>query len=286
MYFNYNRLNEHLIDNYPQMIFVIGLPASGKSIFIKNELSKYFPNVKSSRTLDSDVQLTKKQYDIAIEFANIIYDVETEREFNIIKRIYEQNINDDITMLNREKFKISTTYYWVKNNQNLPIKKFIYNFEKEFFKLDWASNFKERSAAKEDFKNLVKQKLNADVIFNNNDVVIPILGDRISKILDFIDETNNNYIPSIIYLDIPLEESIKRDKFRRRKEGRSVGENIIIEKAPRIEATWQDLRGGSFKRYGIYKLIHMMWIPNNTPFGEYKFRQEYVNRDMIRKYLK
>lgn len=284
MYFN--KLDEHLIDSYPQMIFVIGLPASGKSTFIKNELSKYFPSIKSLRILDSDVQLTKKQYDTAIEFANVIYDVETEREFNIIKRIYEQNINDDITMLNREKFKISTTYRWVKNNQNLPIKKFIYNFEKEFFKLDWASNFKERSAAKEDFKNMVKRKLNTDVIFNNNDVVIPILGDRISKILDFIDETNDVYIPSIIYLDIPVEESIKRDKYRRRKEGRSVGENVIIEKAPRIDATWNDLRGGSFKRHGIYKLIHMMWIPNNTPFGEYKFRQEYVNRDMIRKYLK
>ena len=55
------QINEHLIDSAPQMIFIMGLPASGKSTFIEKTLPKIFPSVGQVRTLDSDIQLNKRQ---------------------------------------------------------------------------------------------------------------------------------------------------------------------------------------------------------------------------------
>ena len=40
------QVNEHLIDSAPQMIFIMGLPASGKSTFVEKTLPKLFPSVK------------------------------------------------------------------------------------------------------------------------------------------------------------------------------------------------------------------------------------------------
>lgn len=282
-------INEHLVDSFPQMIFVIGLPASGKSSFIKNELSNYFPSLKNSRLADSDVQLNHKQKEQAKKFAKTIYHVESEREYLLIKNMYENNVNDSDIMVGREDFVITTPYSWIKSHKNLSENKFIYEFVKEFFVKDWASNFTPRPLAKAEFKELTKRKLgntvSNNIMFNNNDVIIPILGDRISKILDFIDMAKGNYIPSIIYLDIPIEETIKRDKYRKEKEGRSVGEKLIREKASLIEMSWKDLSAGSYKRNGIYRMLHFVWLPNNTKFGEYRLRQKYINTDLIKKHL-
>lgn len=283
------KINEHLVDNYPQMIFIMGLPAAGKSSFIKYDLQKYFPIIKQNRTLDLDIQLKKKQTEYAIDFAKFLYTLRNdinENVFNNIIKRKEKDINDDDSMQDREEFHISTTYEWFLKNKDLDEKKFIYNFLKDFFKKDWASNFIPRTAAKEEYKDIIADKIGVkkdDIIINNNDVVIPLLGDRITKILDYIDSARNDYVYSIIYLDIPLEEAIKRDKNRKNKEGRSVGEKIIREKYPYIENTWKDLKNGSYKRHGIYKLMHFVWLPNETPYGEYKLRQKFTNIKIIKK---
>ena len=282
-----NTINEHLIDTFPQMIFVIGLPAAGKSSFINMELNKYFTSLSNGRIADSDIQLNKKQKEQTRKFAQTIYNAESEREFLFIKNTYENLINDSDLMIGREKFVISTDWNWVVNHKNLSENKFIYTFISEFFRKDWASNFTVRPMAKNDFKELTIKKLGPklakNIKFNDNDVIIPILGDRVSKILDFIDMAGSQYIPSIVYLDIPVEESIKRDKYRKEKEGRMVGETVIKEKASLIEMTWKDLSSGSFKRHGIYKLYHFVWFPNNTKFGEYKLRQQYTNTELVKK---
>ena len=33
------QINEHLIDSAPQMIFIMGLPASGKSTFVEKDIT-------------------------------------------------------------------------------------------------------------------------------------------------------------------------------------------------------------------------------------------------------
>ena len=70
------QINEHLIDSAPQMIFIMGLPASGKSTFIEKTLPKIFPSVGQVRALDSDIQLHKRQKESAMAFAEEIYNAE------------------------------------------------------------------------------------------------------------------------------------------------------------------------------------------------------------------
>lgn len=79
------QVNEHLIDSAPQMIFIMGLPASGKSTFINKSLPKYFPSLGQARTLDSDIQLHKRQKESAMTFAEEIYNAADEESFDRIR---------------------------------------------------------------------------------------------------------------------------------------------------------------------------------------------------------
>ena len=63
-----------------------------------------------------------------------------------------------------------------------------------------------------------------------------------------------NYVPSIVYLDLPIEEAIKRDKMRRKKEGRGVGEELIRKKATPIKQNYEVLLDYGYLDYNIYKI--------------------------------
>lgn len=272
----YNKLDEHLVDSLPQMIFVMGLPAAGKSYFIKNDLPKYFPSLRGgNRLLDVDIQLEEKQKQFASEFASYLYDlrrnIDEEDFYNIIENKEEQ-VNSDTMMEGRDDFYISTSYEWFLEHKNLPKNKFVYRFLKDFFKSDWASNFVPRPDAKKIFKELSRQKLGVrekDITFNDNNIVIPITGDSLDKFLDFAQMSFGNYVPSIVYLDLPIEEAIKRDKIRRKKDGRGVGEELIRKKSTPIKQNYEVLLDYGYLDYNIYKIMKFVWQPNDTPFGEY-----------------
>ncbi len=272
----YNKLDEHLVDSLPQMIFVMGLPAAGKSYFIKNDLPKYFPALRGgNRLLDVDIQLEEKQKQFASEFASYLYDlrrnIDEEDFYNIIENKEEQ-VNSDTMMEGRDDFYISTSYEWFLEHKNLPKNKFVYRFLKDFFKSDWASNFVPRPDAKKIFKELSRQKLGVrekDITFNDNNIVIPITGDSLDKFLDFAEMSFGNYIPSVVYLDLPIEEAIKRDKMRRKKEGRGVGEELIRKKHTPIKQNYEVLIDYGYLDYNLYKIMRFVWQPNDTPYGEY-----------------
>lgn len=273
----YNKLDEHLVDSLPQMIFVMGLPAAGKSYFIKNDLPKYFPSLKGdNRLLDVDIQLKDKQTQFASEFASYLYDLKdeliTSKLFYAIIDDKENQVNKDPMMEDRKDFYISTTFEWFVENKHLSRNRFIYKFLKDFFKKDWASNFVPRPDAKKIFKELSKQKLGVrekDITFNDNNIVIPITGDSLEKFLDFAQMSFGNYVPSVVYLDLPIEEAIKRDKMRRKKEGRGVGEELIRKKSIPIKQNYDILIDYGYLDYNLYKIMKFVWQPNDTPFGEY-----------------
>lgn len=289
-FLNHNMVNEHLIDSYPQMIFIMGLPASGKSTFINKYLPEYFQSLKHARTLDSDIQLHKRQKQNAMAFAKQIYG-KSQDEFNRI-------INDTQMHVNASKaqsslgieFKVSTEWDWMEQNRDLDYGKFQSAFLQDFFKKDWAINFEPRPVAKQDYKQLMHTKLSPDEFegletFNNNDIVIPITGDDINKITSILETAGNNFIPSIVYLDMPVEVSVEKDEGRRQKEGRGVGRELIESKAVGIENTWNELSKGEFKKIGIYKMLHFEYVPVPGEWGKYKLIKEYVNTKMIKDFL-
>lgn len=284
-------INEHLIDSAPQMIFIIGLPASGKSSFINKHLPKYFVSLSQARILDSDIQLHKRQKESAMAFAEYIYDKSEDEFENYKSEIMNKFNSSDAQKMLGLNFNITTDYEWVQQNKDLNFNKFKNKFLKDFFSKDWAVNFAIRPVAKQDMKELTKQKLSPEEferteIFNSNDVVIPMTGDDINKLRKLISDASKNFAVSVVYLDMPVETSVEKDEGRRQKEGRGVGRKLIEEKDAGIKDTWEYLSKGGFKKEGIYKLLHFKFVEVPNQWGKYELEKEYINTKLIKDFLK
>ena len=285
------QINEHLIDSAPQMIFIMGLPASGKSTFVEKTLPKIFPSVGQVRTLDSDIQLHKRQKESAMAFAEEIYNAADEDAFERAKQTVIDTFNASPAqkMLGIE-FKISTDWQWIQDHKNMNFGKFKGAFLKDFFSKDWAVNFAVRPVAKEDMKEITNMKLKPEEyegleIFNNNDVAVPIVGDDIDSFQKRIRIASEKFVVSIVYLDIPTEVSVEKDEGRRRNTGRGVGRKLIESMAEGVDATWKYLSRGGFKQEGIYKMYHYKYVSVPNAWGTYKLEKEYVNTKMIKDFL-
>lgn len=286
------QINEHLIDSAPQMIFIMGLPASGKSTFVEKTLPKIFPSVGQVRTLDSDIQLHKRQKESAMAFAEEIYNAADEDAFEKAKQTVVDTFNASPAqkMLGIE-FKISTDWQWVQDHKDMNFGKFKGVFLKDFFSKDWAVNFAVRLVAKADMKEITDMKLRPEEyegmeIYNSNDVAVPIVGDDIDSFQKRIRIASDKFVVSIVYLDIPTEVSVEKDEGRRRNTGRGVGRKLIESMAEGVDATWKYLSRGGFKQEGIYKMYHYKYVSVPNAWGTYKLDKEYVNTKMIKDFIK
>jgi hypothetical protein len=284
------QVNEHLIDSAPQMIFIMGLPASGKSTFINKSLPKYFPSLGQARTLDSDIQLHKRQKESAMAFAEEIYNASDAEQFEKIRtqamEIFNASPAQKMLGIN---FNINTDWDWVQARKGDSFGKFKGAFLKDFFSKDWAINFAVQPVAKQDMKELTQMKLNPDELegmetYNGNDVVVPIVGDDIDAFQKRIKIASNRFAISIVYLDIPTETSVEKDEGRRQNTGRGVGRKLIESMAEGVHTTWNYLSRGGFKREGIYKMYHFKYVPDNG-WGHYDLKKEYVNTQMIKNFI-
>ena len=61
-------VNEHLIDSAPQMIFIMGLPASGKSTFVEKTLPKIFSFSRSGSYIGFRYSITQTSKGVSYEF--------------------------------------------------------------------------------------------------------------------------------------------------------------------------------------------------------------------------
>lgn len=301
------QISEHLIDQAPQLVFIIGLPAAGKSTFINKYLADYFPNItttrhlnkkvkelqykSSARLLDKDVQLHRQQKINAEIFAKQIYNASNEDEFLRIRAKELERINNSNgQQQTKQEFKISTDWAWVEQHKNDSFGKFHGAFLQDFFKSDWAIDFSTRpDAANADFWANFKTKLSPEEYegletFNNNDVIWATCGDKMDGIRKAIETAGDALIPSIVYLDMPVETAVEKDEGRRKKEGRGVGRAIIEKKANGLDEVWKYLSRGGFKKEGIYKLLHFKFVPDGG-WGHYELEKEYVNTNMIKDYL-
>lgn len=281
------QINEHLIDTAPQMVFIMGLPASGKSTFVEKTLPKLFPSILTPRTLDSDIQLNKRQKESAFAFAEQIYNAENEEAFELAKKELENayNSTQSQSMLGIE-FKVDTDWDWVQSHKNLNANKFKQAFVKDYFVKNWAINFAVRGVAKQDMKEITNMKLRPEEyegmeIYNNNDVAVPIIGDDIDSFQKRIKIASEKFVVSIVYLDIPTETSIEKDEGRRRNTGRGVGRKLIESMAEGVKDTWNYLSRGGFKREGIYKMYHYKYVPDSG-WGHYELEKEYKNTKLIK----
>ena len=284
------QINEHLIDSAPQMIFIMGLPASGKSTFVEKTLPKLFPSVKQVRTLDSDIQLNKRQKESAMAFADEIYNAQSEEDLDAAKRRVEDLFNaSPAQQMLGINFKVNVDWQWVQDHKDLKVGQFKNAFIKDWFSKDWAVNFAVRPVAKTDMKEITDMKLRPEEyegmeIYNNNDVAVPIVGDDIDSFQKRIRIASDKFAVSIVYLDIPTEVSVEKDEGRRRNTGRGVGRKLIESMAEGVKSTWNYLSRGGFKKEGVYKMYHYKWVPDSG-WGHYEPVKEYVNVQLIKDFL-
>lgn len=242
-------------DLAPQVILLMGLPAAGKSTFVKNELIKYYnhkmPHLSGFQTLNSDNQLRKYQWMQAVS------------DYKKLSEATQENwaaVTKDMAYKANDGKAVPFTLTWAEF-QKMPI---FDSFFKVMFKPYYASYFGQRAEAKKDSDELTDKKIKSGDV-----VILDSTGTNVAKMLSvFAKSKEMGSTNSVVWLDVPVEFSIGRDAYRGAKEGRSVGEAVIRSYEPELEPAFRkylasDLvdRALKFKWVGElikgkYQLVH------------------------------
>lgn len=213
-------------DLAPQIILLMGLPAAGKSTFVKNELIKYYnhkmPHLSGFQTLNSDNQLQKYQWMQATEDFKNLSTAEPATWDAVTKPLtYKSNEGDDIN------FKLS--YEDFKKFKNFDA------FYKAMYKDYYATYFGQRAAAKKDTDALMTHKVKAGDV-----IILDSTGTDTAKFLKVFQQAKEQgSTTSVIWLDIPVAYAVGRDNLRRVTLGRYVGEKVIRTYAPAMQPAYQ-----------------------------------------------
>ena len=261
------KLDEFESDLKRQLIVLMGLPAAGKSTFVKTKLKKYFPQSDGYSVSNSDNQVVRYQYMTATQHLDFIK--------NKIK-----SKNDLLKFIEKTKFKGAsgaTIKLPIKFEDLDRIKSMnIRNYFKEFFKPYYAIYFDIRGLAKMTNDKLFKEK-----IWKGNDIiVIDTTGTNtvnVFKKMKQLDE--HGYNVNIIYLENDPELSISRDEWRKEHEGRGVGASVIMSYANNIHKAFKEYQKDGNDPNGIIdRMLHFKWIPKGDSPIEGKWQLMSDNR--------
>lgn len=231
-------------DMAPQVILLMGLPAAGKSTFVKNELVKYYnhrmPHVGAFQVLNSDNQLKKHQWLQAVDDYKTLSNVAGDAaQYNQVADSFSYLSNDGVQV----KF-------------NLPFDEFakINSFDqffKRMYKPYYASYFGGRAAAKRDSDALTDRKIAAGDV-----TILDSTGTNPSKWLPlFAKAKAAGHTTSVVWLDLPVEYSIARDQYRGDTEGRSVGQKIIRDYVPELPVAYKAYVQSDL----VDRVMHFKW---------------------------
>lgn len=299
--FNDFLIFEHKGDLMKQVVIVMGLPGCGKSTFIKNKLKKYVPVIGDDYTIiDSDIPLEKHQRDSCLYVAEYMFDNYVKQGTNplalldnnrktffkdVVKKLQkeydEKSLKNETVNTNFDKLDYNFFQPYIKRVENAKpeyldyIKDgFINAFKKEYRNTIFVSDFSRRELAKEDKLNKVKEVFDKET-FNN--VIIPING-SIDTILDYINQSDNESVVSVVYLDIPIEKSIENDS----KRPRSLGERLICRIEPDVTECAKEIED-NFENSEIYRYLHFKYKDDGTEYGSYVLEEDRYNKEMLKR---
>jgi len=249
-------LQEFLGDLKKQCVVLMGLPASGKSTFINNEIQSYIPGFKGYSISNSDSQVRSYQYQAARQH--------WDRLNNATKKLTNKvDISKEISKLkfgtrylsNRGKdVELDIDYNWWVENKD----KGFDNYWKYFFKTYYGSYFDIRDLA----QNKDQQLFNYKIKESANLIVIDTTAANAPKVLSRLETAKEaDFYNTIIYLEIDAELSIIRDKYREKKAGRGVGENIIISAANKMDSALKAYKTEAIKKGTVDRILHFKWTP-------------------------
>lgn len=243
-------LLEFEADLKKQCVVLMGLPAAGKSTFIKTDLLKYFPQMRGYSVTNSDAQVmaaqfnhAKSQYDWLKQYVKSPTD------------IYKFKESSKYVDNNGSMVVIPLTWEWWQENGNKGIKVYY----KEFYKTFYATYFDIRDLAQASEQRLFQTKITK----SGNMIIIDTTAANSKKVLSKLQDTHDNgFVNTIIYLDIDVRLSIQRDNWRKEHEGRGVGESVILSYPKKMDQALIDYKNNGNDLDGIVdRVLHFKWVP-------------------------
>lgn len=266
-----NIIQEFQEDLKKQCVVLMGLPASGKSTFVKTELKKYIPAMIEFSVTNSDSQVAASQYQLAKDhFEWLLQNVKSEKDIN-------KFVNDsEYTGNKQNKIKIPLTYNWWNDNAQKGLK-FYYS---TFYKPYYATYFDLRDAARQKTAELFTTK----IYKSDSILVIDTVAAKYEKIFKELKiAKDNNFNNTIIYLDIDVDLSIKRDNWRQEHQGRGVGNEVIESYAKVMEQAYKEYQKNGQKDDGVVdRLMHFVWRQH----GDSPIAGNWIKKDDFRYGLK
>lgn len=228
-------------DMAPQVILLMGLPAAGKSTFIKKEMSKYYnhrmPHGGAFQTVSSDGQVHGMQFQRA------------KRDFAALRGLSPGDWAK----------KTSEMKYRANDGQEIQFPLGQDQFSKMDFKAYWAATYRpyyasyfgERAEAMKIADEMLDQKIKSGDV-----VIFDATGTKVGKYLGAFKKAKAlDYTTSVIWLDIPTEFCIARDKYRGETEGRSVGQQAILGYEPQLPVAYQQYLASDL----VDRILHFRW---------------------------
>jgi len=246
-------MTEFKEDLKKQCIVLMGLPASGKSTFIDNDIKKYISGFTGYKVTNSDDQVKAAQYQYAkSHFEWLAKHIKSKKD--ITKFVFDSQYKDNTGKMR----DIPLTFNWWNKNKDKGIK----TFYKTFYKSYYATYFDIRDIAQSKERQLFKTK----IVTSGNMLIIDTVAAKSNKILDRLTTTREqDFNNTIIYLEIDVNMAIQRDNWRKENRGRGVGEPIIVAYATQMNSAFNAYKTEGKKDDGVVdRLLHFKWKPQGA----------------------
>ena len=242
-----NILNEFEADLKQQCIVLMGLPGAGKSTFINDELSKYFPGLSSYKVSNSDIQLKKHQYQVAQSHYQWLTNTETEQD------VEEFAINAVYTTHDKKDIEHPVTWKWWNQNKDKGFEFFFKTFKKDYY----TNYYDIRGYAKED----TTMSFGTKVVTAGSHLIIDTTASNTSRIFKQLTQTRaEGYTNTIVYLEIDAQTSVARDIHRGKSGGRNVGASIILAYPKKLSSALKAYKADGKKANGVVdRVLHFKW---------------------------
>ncbi len=257
-----------------QCVMLVGLPAAGKTTFIKNQIDKYIPGIsKGFNISNTDNQTLMLQYSTAKDhFTWLTSNVRSKNDILKFKFKTKYTFNNHI-------IEHPITFDWWENNKDSGIK----NYYKEFYKSFYATYFDIRDSAIDIAKTLTTSKIRKSA----NIIVIDTVGSATDRLKSYLqDAKNENFTITVIYLKINPELCIRRDLFRKETQGRSVGDSVIRGYEEKLETTLNYWKSVAKSENLIDRILEFEWKQNGVSVVDGKYQLVSDNRVSLSKRIK
>jgi predicted kinase len=242
-------LSEFKGDTKKQLVVMMGLPAAGKSTFIKTGgINKYIPGFKGYKVTNSDTQLARIQHDAALIDFKRLSRVKDDAEWTKVLKQAEITDNDG------RKRQIPFTWDEFRRIKNFG----------EYYKLAYKPYYSVYFDLRDIASKFDKELFNDKIVKAGNILVIDTVAAKPDKIFKRLAAAKKEgFQNNIFYLEVDPKLCVARDAYRGETEGRTVGKKVIFDYAKKMDSAFRAYISSCGKSDGLVdRLYHFKWHPS------------------------